>query len=254
MTPVPQARHLNKLRQQGIPFIVIDDVLQMSSELPSIGATNWAGGMMATDYLLSLGHQRIATITGIPSHMTSIARVAGYRAALERRGIAVEADLIRPGDFHHESGYIQTHALLALPNPPTAIFAASDLQATGVYRALYEHGCKVPDEMSVIGFDDVPIAERMSPPLTTMRQPLREMGRAAAQALLRMIANEVLETRRVELATTLIIRESCAPLTSSPTSMQTTAYPTAIQSGPIPFSTKTNSIDNLRIEKERQNP
>jgi LacI family transcriptional regulator len=169
------------------------------------------GGLLATEYLLGLGHQRIGTITGIPSHLTSRARLAGYQAALASKGIAFDTDLVLPGDFHHESGYTQTCALLALPLPPTAIFAASDLQATGVYQALYEKGLNVPKDISVIGFDDIPTAERMSPPLTTIRQPLKEMGRMAAQMLLRMIEGETLESKRVELATSLVLRESCAP-------------------------------------------
>jgi len=211
-TSIEPIRHPEKLRKQHIPFVVIDDVLQIGADIPSVGATNWVGGLMATEYLLGLGHQRIGTITGIPSHLTSRARLAGYQAALASKGIAFDTDLVRPGDFHHESGYAQTCALLELPLPPTAIFAASDLQATGVYQALYEKGLNVPKDMSVIGFDDVPTAERMSPPLTTVRQPLKEMGRMAAQMLLRMIEGETLESKRVELATSLVIRESCAPL------------------------------------------
>lgn len=211
-TPVEHTRHLEKFCKQHIPFVVIDDILQVEHDIPSVGATNWAGGLKAAEYLLSLGHRRIATITGIPYHLTSMARRAGYLAALEAKNIIVNPSLVRPGDFSHESGYTQTLALLDLAEPPTAIFAASDLQATGIYRALYSRGLKVPHDISVIGFDDVPTAERMSPPLTTIRQPLREMGRTAAQMLLRMIAGETLENKRVELATSLVIRESCAPL------------------------------------------
>ncbi len=211
-TLMDHTRHLEKLRKQRIPFVVIDDILQIDPDIPSVGATHWLGGLKATKYLLTLGHRRIAMITGIPYHLTSMARRAGYSAALEAKDIPVDPLLIRSGDFTHESGYTETLALLELAEPPTAIFAASDLQATGVYRALYAKGLKVPQDVSVIGFDDVPIAERMSPPLTTVRQPLREMGRTAAQMLLRMIIGENLENKRVELATSLVIRESCAPL------------------------------------------
>jgi LacI family transcriptional regulator len=207
-------RHLDKLRKLRIPFVVLDDTVQVDPETPSVGATNWLGGLRATEYLLALGHRRIAMITGIRSHLTSMARRAGYCAALEARGLPIDPTLIRPGDFADGSGYTQTLALLALPEPPTAIFAASDLQAMGVYRALYEQGLRVPQDISVIGFDDVPIAERISPPLTTMRQPLKEMGRMATQMVLRMIKGEILENKRVELATSLVLRASCAPLST----------------------------------------
>ncbi len=142
--------------------------------------------------------------------MTSRARLAGYRAALESRGISVVPDLVCSGDFHHESGYIQTCALLELPEPPTAIFATSDLEATGVYQALYEKGLNVPKDISVIGFDDVPTSEWMSPPLTTICQPLKEMVRMAPRMLLSMIEGEILESKRVELKTSLVIRGSCS--------------------------------------------
>ncbi len=211
-TPVEHTRHLERLRIQHIPFVVIDDVLPLSSDVPSIGSTNWVGALVATEYLLGLGHRRIATVTGIPSHLTSKARLAGYRAALEARNIPVDPALIRQGDFYQESAYTQTLALLELEEPPTAIFATSDLQASGVYRALYTRGLQVPRDISVIGFDDVPGAAGMSPPLTTIRQPLREMGRLATQMLLRLIRGEPLESRRIELATSLIVRDSCAPL------------------------------------------
>jgi LacI family transcriptional regulator len=214
-TPLDRTRHLEKLREQHIPCVVIDDVLQLEPDIPCVGATNWIGGLTAVEYLLGLGHRRIAIITGIATHLTSRARLAGYRAALETQGIAVDPSLIRPGDFEHESGYRETLALLALPEPPTALFVASDAQAIGVYRALYTKNLHVPNDMSVIGFDDIPSAARMSPPLTTIRQPLREMGRMATQMLLQMIAGETLENKRVELATSLIVRESCMALEKS---------------------------------------
>jgi len=208
--PLDRARHLEKLRSQCIPFVVIDDILQLEPEIPCVGATNWIGGLTAVEYLLELGHRHIAIITGIATHITSRARLAGYRAALETQGIAIDPSLLRPGDFGHESGYRETMALLDRSDPPTAIFAASDAQAIGVCRALYARNLHVPKDISVIGFDDIPSAARMSPPLTTIRQPLREMGRMATHMLLRMIAGETLENKRVELATSLIQRESCA--------------------------------------------
>ena len=214
-TLLDRSRHITVLRKRHIPFVIIDDSAQFESETPSVGATNWVGGLMAVEYLLSLGHRRIATITGIPSHLTSRARLAGYYAALEAKNIAFDPNLVRAGDFHHDSGYTQTLSLLDLPVPPTAIFAASDQEAMGVYQALYERNLNIPRDMSVIGFDDIPMALRMSPPLTTIRQPLKEMGRTATQMLLRMIQGLELENVRVDLATSLVVRASCASPASS---------------------------------------
>ena len=166
---------------------------------------------MATEYLLSLGHRRIGIISGIPSHLTSKARLAGYRSALEAAGMTPEPALIRQGDFRHTSGYSQTQALLALAEPPTAIVAGCDIQATGIYRALAEHGMHIPHDMSIVGFDDIPSTEWMSPPLTTIRQPLREMGSIAVDLLLQQITGDPLKSLRVELATSLVVRQSCAP-------------------------------------------
>jgi LacI family transcriptional regulator len=211
LIPGEQFIYVEALRKLHIPFVVIDDSRELGPDVPSVGATNWRGSLMAVEYLLSLGHRRIATISGIPSHLTSKARLAGYRSALEAAGLPPSPELIRQGDFHHSSGYSQTHALLALPEPPTAIVAACDIQATGVYHALSEHGMQVPHDMSIIGFDDIPSAAWMNPPLTTIRQPLREMGSIAVDLLLQQIAGEPLKSLRVELATSLVIRQSCAP-------------------------------------------
>jgi DNA-binding LacI/PurR family transcriptional regulator len=205
-----QLMYVDALHKLDIPFVIIDDSRELGPDVPSVGATNWRGGLMATEHLLSLGHRRIASISGIPLHLTSQARMAGYRSALEAAGITPEPELIRQGDFDHTSGYYQTHALLALAEPPTAIVAGCDTQATGIYRALAEHGLRVPDDMSVVGFDDIPSTEWMSPPLTTIRQPLREMGSIAVDLLLQQIEGEPLKSLRVELATSLVVRQSCA--------------------------------------------
>ncbi|MFL5592005.1 MAG: LacI family DNA-binding transcriptional regulator [Ktedonobacteraceae bacterium] len=205
-----QSSRLDELRQRGIPFVVVDHRGELGPDVPSVGATNWAGGRVAVEYLLSLGHRRIAMIAGPASLRCSLDRIAGYRAALEAAGIPIDPELIRPGDFRLQSGYIQTSALLALPDPPTAIFAGNDLQAMGAYKALYLCNIHVPERMSVIGFDDIPLTTIVSPSLTSVRQPLFDMGRVATSMLLRLIAGERLDSCRVELPTTLITRESCA--------------------------------------------
>jgi LacI family transcriptional regulator len=206
-----QSERLDELRRRKIPFVVVDHRGELGPAVPSVGATNWAGGRAATEYLLSLGHRRIAIIAGWAALRCSQDRIAGYRYALEQAGIPIDPDLIRPGEFKQHTGYEQTCALLELPQPPTAIFAGSDLQAMGVYAALRAHGLMVPNDVSVVGFDDVSIATMVSPALTTVRQPLDEMGRVATTMLLRLIAGEPLDSMRVELVTSLIVRESCSP-------------------------------------------
>lgn len=208
-----QSNDLDTLRRHNIPFVVVDHRGELGPDVPSVGATNWLGGRMATEHLLSLGHHRIAVIGGAAELRCSRDRIAGYRAALEDAGVPVDPDLIRPGAFIQQTGYEQTCALLDLPEPPTAIFAGSDTQAMGVYSALRARGLSVPESMSVIGFDDVPISSIVTPALTTVRQPLFEMGRVATTMLLRLISEEPLDSMRVELTTTLVVRDSCIPLT-----------------------------------------
>ncbi len=207
-----QSNRLDMLIRNKIPFVVIDHRGELGPDIPSVGATNWLGGRLATEHLLSLGHRRIAIISGEATQPCSRDRIAGYRTALEDADIAVDPAFIRPGRFEPHTGYEQTCALLDLPEPPTAIFAGSDAQAVGVYSALRTRGLSVPDSISVVGFDDVPVSSLITPALTTVRQPLFEMGRVATTMLMRLIAEEPLDSNRVELTTTLIVRESTMPL------------------------------------------
>ncbi len=200
----------NTLMAQHIPFVAIGDRNEPTTAFPTIGSTIWLGGYTATEYLISLGHRRIGIIT-FPLHLTtSRARLAGYREALERAGIPIDPALICEGTYLLGDGVQQTRFLLDQPDPPTAIFAGNDAQAAGVYQVLYERNIRVPDQMSVIGFDDVMYTAQMSPPLTTIHQPLVEIGKMAANMLLRLIAGQQLESNHVELSTSLVVRESCA--------------------------------------------
>jgi DNA-binding LacI/PurR family transcriptional regulator len=194
-----------RLRARNIPFVVLDPAGEPAADVPSVGATNWNGGLAATRHLLELGHRRIGMIAGPPAMLCSRARVDGYRAAIETASHPVDPELVRWGDFHVESGYEQGRALLSLPEPPTAIFAGSDLQAFGVYEAARVLGLQVPARLSVVGFDDLPMARWAWPPLTTIRQPLTEMGATATRLVLGGGVN-----RRVELATSLVVRDSTA--------------------------------------------
>ncbi|HEY7419188.1 MAG TPA: LacI family DNA-binding transcriptional regulator [Ktedonobacteraceae bacterium] len=212
LLPYEQIGIADTLMAQQIPFVAIGDRNETkTAPFPTIGSTIWLGGYTAVEYLISLGHQRIGIITGPLHLMTSRARLAGYREALERTDIEVDTALICEGTYLLGDGVQQTHALLDLPDPPTAIFAGNDAQAAGVYQALYERNIRIPDQMSVIGFDDVTYSAQMSPPLTTIRQPLVEIGKMAVNMLLRLIAGQALESNHVELSTSLVVRKSCAP-------------------------------------------
>ncbi len=202
----------SELHRLGIPVVVVDPAGGAAEDVPTVGATNWAGGRSATEHLVSLGHRRIGLILGPKHLLCSRARQDGYRAALEEAGLPFDERLVQPGTFHHESGYAAAAALLALPEPPTAIFASSDTMALGAYEAARQRGVRIPDDLSVVGFDDLPEARWSSPPLTTVRQPLSEMGSLAARTVLRLTAGEPIGTPRVELATALVIRDSTAPV------------------------------------------
>ncbi|MFV2120456.1 LacI family DNA-binding transcriptional regulator [Streptomyces sp. Act-28] len=200
-----------ELRRLGVPLVVVDPAGAPPLGAPTVGATNWAGGLAATEHLLGLGHRRIGFVAGPPRLLCARARRAGYGAALEGAGIAVDDSLVVPGDFHHASGFTGCTALLDLEAPPTALFAASDQMALGAVEALRRRGLRVPEDMSVVGFDDLPEVRWSSPPLTTVRQPLVEMGKTAVRTVLRLARDEEPDSARVELATELVVRSSTAP-------------------------------------------
>ncbi|MER7871521.1 LacI family DNA-binding transcriptional regulator [Streptomyces cellulosae] len=200
-----------ELRVLGVPLVVVDPDGSPGLDVPTIGAANWSGGLAATQHLLSLGHRRIGLIAGPPRLLCSRARLDGYRAALEGAGVTPDEALVVPGDFRPEAGYAGCHALLDLPEPPTAVFAASDQMALGAVEALRGRGLRVPQDMSVVGFDDLPEVRWSAPPLTTVRQPLADMGALAVRTVLRLTRGEQPDSPRVELGTDLVVRASTAP-------------------------------------------
>ncbi|MFC4122849.1 LacI family DNA-binding transcriptional regulator [Nonomuraea zeae] len=200
-----------QLAHREIPLVMVDPADDPGKGVPSVGASNWNGGLAATRHLLGLGHRRIAVITGPDYALASRARLDGFRTALDMAGVAADPELAGRGDFLIEGGLAQARRLLRLPDPPTAIFATNDGQAIGVYHAAHELGVRIPDELSVIGFDDLPSVRWAIPPLTTIRQPLAEMAAVAATMLVKLANGEPLPQSRVELATELVIRKSTAP-------------------------------------------
>ncbi|ATY94433.1 LacI family DNA-binding transcriptional regulator [Streptomyces cavourensis] len=199
-----------QLRARSIPFVIVDPAGDPDPDVPSVGSANWSGGLAATRHLIECGHRRIGIVTGPEDMLCSLARLDGFRSAIAMAGIEVDPELVLFGDFHVEGGYDRAARMLDLPERPTAIFAGSDLQALGVLEAARVRGIQVPDDLSVVGYDDVPIARWASPALTTVHQPLRQMAEEAAQMLMRLRAQEPVSTR-LELATSLVVRKSTAP-------------------------------------------
>jgi LacI family transcriptional regulator, xylobiose transport system transcriptional regulator len=199
-----------QLRARAIPFAVIDPAGDPPPGVPSVGSANWAGGLAATRHLLELGHERIAVVSGRADMMCSLARVDGFRSAMRSAGVPVREDWVHFGDFQVSGGRLGAERLLASDDRPTAIFAGSDLQALGVIEVAREQGIRVPDDLSVVGYDDVPVALHSRPQLTTVHQPLRQMAALATRMVLRLAEGETLEQERVDLATHLVVRDSTA--------------------------------------------
>lgn len=202
---------LAQLTSRSIPLVALDPTGEPAHLMPSVGATNWNGGLVAARHLLDLGHRRIAMINGPDEYLCCRARLDGYRAALDGAGVPPDPAMVRAGPLYHEGGRVEAEHLLRLPDRPTAIFTANDLQALGVYDAARAAGLRIPDDLSVVGFDDLAFTQWSDPPLTTVRQPLRRMGAEAAGMLLTLAAGGEPDNDRVELPTKLVVRGSTAP-------------------------------------------
>ncbi|MER3481073.1 MAG: LacI family transcriptional regulator [Meiothermus sp.] len=197
------------LEQAGVPVVVID---HRGTEimLPSVDVDNYSGARLAVEHLLALGHRRIGLVSGPKGYGASSARLRGYKEALLAAGIPFDKTLVAPGDFLQPGGFNAGKKLLSLPEPPTAIFAASDLMAFGVMEAIKEQGLRVPQDISVIGFDDIPMASQVYPPLTTIRQPLYQMGVAAARMMIALLQGVKPPLSRITLPTELVERATTA--------------------------------------------
>jgi LacI family transcriptional regulator len=207
---------LAALSRARLPLVVVDPHNIAQPDVTSVGSTNFAGGMAATQHLLSLGHRRIAYLGGPPTSGCNQARMSGFRSAMEAAGAPVPKEYLWLRDFLYDDGLAGGTALLDLPHRPTAIFAGSDEIALGVMEAARARGLRVPEDLSLVGFDDTQVARLASPPLTTVKQPLREMGAVALRTALQLAAGERVDSHHVELATTLIVRESAAAPTRIP--------------------------------------
>lgn len=203
--------YVELLSSQKFPFVLIDHQ-GTGEECPAIGSTNWQGAYHATNYLIHLGHRRIGFITGWLDLGCAIDRLEGYKAALKNNRIPINNDLVFEGTFAQLDGYVGANRFLDLKRPPTAIFASNDVMAMAAMDAVRQRGLRIPEDVSILGFDDVPQASLVRPSLTTVRQPLEQMGRTAAQILLDILRNPNHSHQRIELPTELIIRDSTAKI------------------------------------------
>jgi len=209
--PEEREDELLSLHRQGYPFVVVDPRDKAPDGIPCVSAMHAVGARQATEHLLTLGHRRIGAIAGVPGWYATEERLLGFRAALSAVGILPAPELIVYSDWQTPRGIEAAEQLLSLPEPPTAIFGFNDNVAIGALHAAHRRGLSVPDDLAVIGFDDTTLAELVIPRLTTVRQPLAEMGRMGVSLLLRILEGQRIEALRLELSTELVVRESTAP-------------------------------------------
>jgi LacI family transcriptional regulator len=208
--PEESSEEFAALAAHGFPFVIVDPRTEVAEGIPVVCAAHSSGATQATRHLLALGHRRIGVIGGPQGWLATDERLRGHHAALAGTGVLPDPALVRYANFRIDGGYEAAADLLSLPDPPTAMFTFNDSMAIGAMRAAAERGLRVPDDVSVVGFDDTIEASIAVPSLTTIRQPLAELGRTAVSLLLRQIENRRLEPLRVELATRLVPRDSTA--------------------------------------------
>lgn len=200
--------YLSALHEEGFPIVLHGQLPKTA--IPSVDVDNVQGAMDAVHHLLTSGHRRIGLVTNAPlSYISSKQRLAGYRKALEQADLPYEESLVHYGNFDEESGYAAMEALMGLDEPPTAAFVASDMVAMGALRALHDCGVRVPEEMALVGFDDITAARFIIPSLTTIHVPTFGLGWSAAELLIRIINGDQPNEIHVLLDTELIVRESC---------------------------------------------
>jgi LacI family transcriptional regulator len=209
--PEESGSELRTLMDHGFRFVVLDPRERLDARVPTVSAAHMAGADLATAHLLELGHRRIAAITGPRGWMAADERLRGYQAALAGAGVLPDPSLVIESNFQVDGGRAAAAALLDLAEPPTAIFAFNDQLAIGAMQSALERGLRVPDELSIVGFDDTAEAEIVTPRLTTVHQPLAEIGRMGVSLLTRLLENQRLEALHVELETKLVKRGSTAP-------------------------------------------
>ncbi len=211
VTNAYSAQRERALVRAGLPMVLVDPIDVPRTSTPSIGATNWAGAYAATQHLIELGHRDIRYIGGPPGARCDTVRAHGWAAAMAEAGLTADAGSVLRHSYTFEHGLRAATDLLTAARRPTAIFAGSDASATGVLEAARRLGLSVPDDLSVVGFDDTLLAQMSAPPLTTVHQPIADIGRAAVSTVVRLARGDLLSTKRVEMSTHLVVRDSTAP-------------------------------------------
>jgi LacI family transcriptional regulator len=209
--PPESSSDLEALHAQGFPFVVVDPRTLLPGDIASVSAAHFAGGRSVTAHLTALGHRRIGVIAGPREWLASESRIVGHTSALAEAGTLPTPELVRSIEPTVDSGYVAACELLDLPQRPTALVAFNDKAAVGAMRAAHERGLRVPEDLSITGFDDIDLSHSTVPMLTTVRQPLGEMGRMAVSLLMRLLERHTVDTLHVELATHLVVRHTTGP-------------------------------------------
>lgn len=201
--------------QHGAPVVAVDPHTG-PSDFPTVDADSLRGARLATEYLLGLGHRRIALLAGREDLQSAKLREQGYREALAAADVPFRDSLVRIGGYDAELGKSAAHELLSSPEHPTAVFAANDITAIATIEVAQSLGLRVPEDLSVVGFDNIPESALCTPPLTTVNQPIRTMGERAVELLIRLIRAESVELTHLTLDTELVVRGSTAPVRKTP--------------------------------------
>ncbi|WP_239451791.1 substrate-binding domain-containing protein [Frondihabitans sp. PAMC 28766] len=213
----PTGVQLGALAAAGIPVVLVDPVIKPPDDVSSVGSTNWEGGRSAGEHLVGLGHRRIGIVDAGPGTLYNAARVDGFRSALTNAGLDLPTSRIVHGDWSRDAAGEAVLPVLAGADRPTALFACSESMAFGIYDAAASLGLRIPQDLSVVGFDDLPEAQWATPPMTTVQQPTAEMGSVALRILLDLIRDRRAPrgrprgVTRIELATHFVVRGSTAP-------------------------------------------
>ena len=204
LLPFESQDDLRSFEFQGQPVVAIE-YRPGAHPFPTVNIDDYGGTEQAVGYLISLGHKHIGFIGGPAGRLASETRLNAYRDALAEADLTVDLELLKRGNFTQPTGFAAALELLELADPPTAIFATNDLSAFGVLEAVKHHGLRIPEDISVVGFDDIPMASQVFPPLTTVKRPLEQLGKTAVDLLLAKLRGEATETN-VTLPTQLVVR------------------------------------------------
>jgi LacI family transcriptional regulator len=208
LAPSIHEESLEKLVHETIPFVIVGG-MEENEYINYVDIDNIKGTREAVEYLLNLGHKRIGLVTGISYVMDGRQRLQGYINTLNSHNIKIDNNLIFKGDFTEKSGYDALYYFFSLKHPPTAVFCSNDHMAVGVYKAAHEKNIKIPVDLSVIGFDDIKLASFLTPPLTTIRQPIDILGKTTAKLMIDCIEKKIKSVRKIIITPELIIRASC---------------------------------------------